>query len=289
MATTLLAVDDSNTMRKVLEITFSGEDYTTVIAATAAEAMNKLASDRPQLALIDAGLDGDGYALCQQIKSAAPGIAVILLTSKHQPYDRTRGGQVGADDFMDKPFDTQQLLDRVKSLSSGRPQVGSRPVSPPVSAPAPMAASTAASSVAARPRAQTLSYGTPTAGARDASAASATPPTADASRLRTPTLTTGTPPSALEQRPVSPLISPPTSPITTQGLAPAAQAALATANGSADSGLASKLASLGLTSDQVHAVLALSREIVEQAVWEVVPTLAETMIREELDRLTAQL
>lgn len=272
MATTLLAVDDSNTMRKVLEITFSGDDYQTVTAASAAEAMNKLASDRPQLALIDAGLDGDGYALCQKIKSAAPGIAVILLTSKHQPYDRTRGAQVGADDFMDKPFDTQQLLDRVKSLSAGRPQVASRPV-------APMATSTTAASVAARPRAQTLSYGTPTAGTFDAAAAS----TPDAARPRTPTLTTGTPPSALEQRPASPA--------TTPGLAPAAQNTVfaAAANGVGGSGLASKLASLGLTSDQVHAVLALSREIVEQAVWEVVPTLAETMIREELDRLTAQL
>jgi len=270
LATTLLAVDDSNTMRKVLEITFSGDDYQTVTAASAAEAMNKLASDRPQLALIDAGLDGDGYSLCQQIKSAAPGIAVILLTSKHQPYDRTRGAQVGADDFMDKPFDTQQLLDRVKSLSAGRPQVASRPV-------APMATSTTAASVGARPRAQTLSYGTPTAGTPGA----ASPP--DAARPRTPTLTTGTPPSALEQRPASP--------ITTQGLAPAAQDAVfaAAANGAGSPGLAGKLASLGLTSDQVHAVLALSREIVEQAVWEVVPTLAETMIREELDRLTAQL
>jgi len=280
LATTLLAVDDSNTMRKVLEITFSGDDYQTVTAASAAEAMNKLASDRPQLALIDAGLGGDGYALCQQIKTAAPGIAVILLTSKHQPYDRTRGAQVGADDFMDKPFDTQQLLDRVKSLSAGRPQAASRPV-------APMAASTTTASVAARPRAQTLSYGTPTAGAPDASTA----PAADAPRLRTPTLTTGTPPSALEQRPPSAVpVQRPASPVTTQGLAPAAQDAVfaAAANGGG-SGLAGKLASLGLTSDQVHAVLALSREIVEQAVWEVVPTLAETMIREELDRLTAQL
>lgn len=271
-------------MRKVLEITFSGEDYTTVTAASAAEAMNKLASDRPQLALIDAGLDGDGYALCQQIKSAAPGIAVILLTSKHQPYDRTRGGQVGADDFMDKPFDTQQLLDRVKSLSAGRPQIASRPPVSPPAPPSPMAASTTASSVAARPRAQTLSYGTPTAGAPDASAA----PVADASRLRTPTLTTGTPPSALDQRPpISVPFQRPASPITTQGLAPVAQAVLAATADS--SGLLGKLAGLGLTADQAHAVLALSREIVEQAVWEVVPTLAETMIREELDRLTAQL
>jgi hypothetical protein len=53
-------------------------------------------------------------------------------------------------------------------------------------------------------------------------------------------------------------------------------------------GLSGKLEALGLTSDQVQAVLALSREVVEQVVWEVVPVLAETMIKEELQRLTSE-
>jgi hypothetical protein len=52
--------------------------------------------------------------------------------------------------------------------------------------------------------------------------------------------------------------------------------------------LAGKLAELGLTSAQVDAVLALSREVVERVVWEVVPQLAETMIREEITRLTKE-
>jgi hypothetical protein len=51
-------------------------------------------------------------------------------------------------------------------------------------------------------------------------------------------------------------------------------------------GLAGKLEGLGLTPEQVQAVLALSREVVEQAVWEVVPILAETLIKEEIRRLT---
>ena len=50
--------------------------------------------------------------------------------------------------------------------------------------------------------------------------------------------------------------------------------------------LESKLGALGLTAEQVSAVLALSREVVEAAVWEVVPTLAETLIKEEIRRLT---
>jgi hypothetical protein len=50
----------------------------------------------------------------------------------------------------------------------------------------------------------------------------------------------------------------------------------------------SKLGALGLTKDQITSVLALSREVVEQVVWEVVPVLAETMIREEIRRVTAE-
>jgi hypothetical protein len=52
--------------------------------------------------------------------------------------------------------------------------------------------------------------------------------------------------------------------------------------------LAERLAGMGLTADQVSGVLALSREVVEQVVWEVVPVLAETLIKEEIARLTSQ-
>jgi len=64
----------------------------------------------------------------------------------------------------------------------------------------------------------------------------------------------------------------------------ATTAAVATATNGA---LAAKLSHLGLTDAQVSGVLALSREVVEQVVWEVVPVLAETMIREEIKRLTS--
>jgi hypothetical protein len=66
-------------------------------------------------------------------------------------------------------------------------------------------------------------------------------------------------------------------------VAPAAAAVVTVANGQ----LAAKLQHLGLTEAQVSAVLALSRDVVEKVVWEVVPVLAETMIREEIKRLTS--
>ncbi|MDD9968177.1 MAG: response regulator, partial [Myxococcales bacterium] len=65
-----------------------------------------------------------------------------------------------------------------------------------------------------------------------------------------------------------------------------ASAAVARATQSAGADLASKLDGLGLTQQQVEGVLSLSRELVEQVVWEVVPDLAETLIKEEIRRLT---
>jgi CheY-like chemotaxis protein len=141
LTTTLLAVDDSKTMRKVIEITFSGEDYRLVLCGSAQDALSKL-SERPSVALVDAGLDGaSGYELCRQLKAAQPGLGVVILSSKQQPYDRSLGGQVGADDFADKPFDTQQLLDKVSALAKKAAGAGA-PAPMPAAPPAHVSRST---------------------------------------------------------------------------------------------------------------------------------------------------
>jgi hypothetical protein len=70
--------------------------------------------------------------------------------------------------------------------------------------------------------------------------------------------------------------------------APAAAAPIAAAMSGNGADFAQKLGALGLTSQQVEGVLSLSREVVERVVWEVVPTLAETLIREEIQRLTKE-
>jgi hypothetical protein len=69
---------------------------------------------------------------------------------------------------------------------------------------------------------------------------------------------------------------------------PAARAEAQKTTASLPADLESKLQGLGLTTEQVQGVLALSKEVVEQVVWEVVPALAETMIKEEIARLTAE-
>lgn len=275
MTTTLLAVDDSKTMRRVLEITFAGEDFRTVLCESADEALGKL-GENPQVALVDAGLDNAaGYELCQKIKAAAPNVAVVMLSSKQQPYDRARGSAVGADDFVDKPFDTQQLLEKVTTIAR---RAASAPVMA-VAAPAPVVMPSASAGAkpqaaeATRPRVQTLAYGsTPTPNIP----ASPAPPQVQAARPVQPIVPAARP--AMASAPVVEVASRPVSPmIPTPAAAPPVEALPAD--------FAGKLGSLGLSGAQVEAVLALSREVVEQVVWEVVPTLAETMIKEELKRL----
>ena len=271
MTTTLLAVDDSKTMRKVLEITFAGEDFRTVLCESADEALGKL-GENPQVALVDAGLDNaGGYELCQKIKAASPNVAVVMLSSKQQPYDRARGSAVGADDFVDKPFDTQQLLEKVTTIAR---RAASAPVMTAV-APAPVVMPSASAKAAdpgiGRPRVQTLAYGATSPVIPASPAPAPVAPVQPVANVR-PTITSA-PAIELGSSPVAR-----SAPRSAPRAAPAPAAAL-------PADFAGKLGGLGLSNAQVEAVLSLSREVVEQVVWEVVPTLAETIIKEELKRL----
>ena len=117
MTKTLLAVEDSKTMRKVLGITFANDEFEAVLAESPQQAMSQLEQLRPDVVLLDVTLgEISGYELCRQVKSRAPGTPVMILSSRQQPYDPVRGAEVQADDFIDKPFDTQQLRDKVKKL-----------------------------------------------------------------------------------------------------------------------------------------------------------------------------
>ncbi len=333
MPTTLLAIDDSVTMRKVLEMTFAGEDFRVVSADSADAGLAKLRSERPSIVLCDVTLDGPGgYAVCAKIKSENPTVAVLLLASKQQPYDAHKGQSARADDFIEKPFDTQQLIDKVKRLAS-RPVEAAAPARP--AAPAPMSVGPATqpgvAPVAGRPppapaapaRAPggpapapqnrpavpgvaagigrgTLAYG---AYAMQNPAAPPAPPQASAAPPHA--APSGQAPGAspagygASRQPAAPSpVAPPVAPVAPHGTSPgmaspagvgAVAASAAVAASSASNGqLAAKLQHLGLSDAQVSAVLSLSREVIEKVVWEVVPVLAETMIREELKRLTTE-
>ncbi len=264
MPKTLLAVDDSVTMRKVLEITFSGEDFRVVTADGRNGALAAL-NEQPQVAVIDTVLAGeDGYALAKEVRQRAPGAVIVLLSSRYNPHDASRAKDAGADDFIDKPFETQALIDKVKKASANKEAA-------PAPAPTPITAGAATSSSPA------VAPAAPAAAAARPAPAAATP--IGRPSPRSPTLVFGeTPPSP------SPAVtsSSKTVPVAAVAAATSGSGVAAVVNGH----LASKLGDLGLSPQQADAVLALSRDVVERVVWEVVPQLAETLIKEEIARLT---
>jgi CheY-like chemotaxis protein len=307
VASTLLAVDDSVTMRKVLEITFAGPDFRVVTANSPDAALQKLKSDKPDLVIADLSLDPmNGYDLCKAIKKASPSTPVLLLSSKQNAFDAAKGTAAQADEHMDKPFDTQQMIDKVKKLLAAQPAgakvatapakepsaqttpsmqspvapvaVAARPVAAPSVGTATLPAATTAAAIAASSappqRAKTLIYNPPPAGGAAAPARTPAGPT-PVSGLPTQ----AKPETKPEPRPAPAEVHAPTA-------APAAFAPVAAATAHVNGQMAAKLGDLGLTSAQIDAVLALSREVVERVVWEVVPVLAETIIKEEIGRLT---
>lgn len=276
MTTKLLAVDDSKTMRKVLDITFAGDNYDSNIVGSADEALASLRSNPPQVAVVDGHLGGSsGYDLVKQIKAEAPGVKVMLLSSKQRPYDAAQGGAAGVDDHFDKPFDSNKFLDKLGQLGVGAAAPAAAPSPAPAAAVAPRPAPAAAPSSPA-PSAPAPSAPAPVAKAPVSAAPVARAPVA--SKPAAPQA----PPAARPQAPPARVSEP--APVATAPAAAAPAAAVAAATGS----MSGKLSDMGLSAEQVEGVLALSREVVEQVVWEVVPTLAETLIKEEIARLTAE-
>ncbi len=283
MTTTLLAVDDSVSMRKVFEITFAGEDFRVISADGADAALAKAKSDKPQIALVDLSLPGtDGYALCRSLKSEVPGILVVLLSSKQTPYDAAKGTGCGADDHADKPFDTQAMIDRVKKVSTAKaampdtaappPPVAAPPRPPMPSGPGGTIPGTQAPGIAPAAPAPRPAVASAPAVQRPAAPAAPRPPAAPV--IAKPAASPAPPP-------VAPKPAAPSAPVA----APVVAAPIAAAVNGA---MGDKLSGLGLTPAQADAVLALSRDVVERIVWEVVPVLAETLIKEEIARLTKE-
>ncbi len=293
MPKTLLAIDDSATMRKVLEITFVGEDFVVLTANDRAALVAKL-SENPSAVVIDTTLDGDdGYAICKEVRQRLPRAAIVLMSSRYTPYDQGRGKDAGADDYVDKPFDTQQLIDKVKKAigtrEAGAPaQVAAPP--PPVAAAPPQPAYTPPQPQQPMPRLSNESPPAPAARPAFQPYQPGTAPQRSGTLMFAPDGPAVPPPAVgaapappFKPAPVAAPAAPAKPPITVA--APPVAVAVASTNGQ----LAPKLAQLGLTPAQIDGVLALSREVIEQVVWEVVPHLAEAMIKEEIARLTKRI
>ncbi|MBI4700437.1 MAG: response regulator [Deltaproteobacteria bacterium] len=130
---TILAVDDSVTMRKVLELTFVGAEFELVTVDSAGAAIERIKAARPALVIADVSLPPtDGYELCNSVKLTAPDVPVLMLSSKHNPFDPGKGARAEA--HIDKPFDTEEMLKRAReTIQAGakRAQPEPRPAAEP--------------------------------------------------------------------------------------------------------------------------------------------------------------
>jgi two-component system phosphate regulon response regulator OmpR len=127
---TILIVDDEPGVREVLEEYLGAHGYGAITAPSASEARTIAAAQPIDLALIDINMPGeDGLSLARHLRERYARIAVVMLTSASTVVDRIVGLEMGADDYIPKPFDPRELLARVKSVlrrtsAAARAEVG---------------------------------------------------------------------------------------------------------------------------------------------------------------------
>jgi CheY-like chemotaxis protein len=134
MGKKILLADDSITIQKVIELTFSDEDFDVVTVGNGRLALERLAEVRPDIVLCDIIMpEKDGYEVCEQIKKSASfsHVPVLLLTGAFEPFDQERAARAGYDGSLAKPFEPETLIAKVRDLLARAPQRAA-PSTPPV-------------------------------------------------------------------------------------------------------------------------------------------------------------
>src|SRR5918912_3779754 len=140
----ILLADDSITIQKVVELTFSDGDYEVTAVNNGAKAIQKLSEMRPDIILSDIIMpEKNGYEVCEYVKSHPEfrNIPVVLLTGTFEPFDPDRADKAGCDAVVTKPFESQSLIQKVEELISA---ALSAPPAPPAAEPVPEPAAFAA-------------------------------------------------------------------------------------------------------------------------------------------------
>ncbi len=138
MSIKILLADDSITIQKVIGIIFGGGEYSLPVVDNGRAAIDRAHDVSPDVLLIDALMPGmSGYEVCETIRST-PDLAqkpILLLTGSFEPFDEPRARTCGADDFLAKPFESQQIITKVKELYAlGISRAGAAPQPEPRSA-----------------------------------------------------------------------------------------------------------------------------------------------------------
>jgi len=113
---TILVVEDDPSIRLGLERNLSYEGYSVVTAANGPDGLEAAFRDRPDLVLLDVMLPGtSGLEICRSIRKHDPTLPILILSARTQENDRVQGLEIGADDYISKPFSVRELLARVRT------------------------------------------------------------------------------------------------------------------------------------------------------------------------------
>jgi two-component system, OmpR family, response regulator len=116
---TILVVDDEANIADLVEMYLRKEGFRVLKAGTGEDGLAAAKRERPRLVVLDVGLPGiDGLEVCRRLRAddAGPGIPVIFLTARDSEIDRILGLEMGADDYLTKPFSPRELVARVKAI-----------------------------------------------------------------------------------------------------------------------------------------------------------------------------
>ncbi len=120
----ILIVDDDENIAELISLYLTKEFYAARVAHTGEEALELFPVFRPDLILLDLMLPGiDGYEVCRELRRTSQ-VPIIMLSAKGEVFDKVLGLELGADDYMIKPFDSKELVARVKAIlrrTSARP------------------------------------------------------------------------------------------------------------------------------------------------------------------------
>jgi two-component system response regulator MprA len=113
----VLVVDDDPPIRRMLERTFAAEGYRVEAAADGGEALAAVERSVPDLVVLDVAMPGiDGLAVCRRLRRHGLAMSILLLTARDAVADRVAGLDAGADDYLVKPFASEELLARARAL-----------------------------------------------------------------------------------------------------------------------------------------------------------------------------
>ncbi len=113
---TIVAVEDDPAIADLIDLYLRREDHRVYLAADGERGLELFATHRPEVVVLDVGLPGiDGLEVCRRIRATDPTVAIIFLTARDDEVDRIIGLEMGADDYLTKPFSPRELVARVKA------------------------------------------------------------------------------------------------------------------------------------------------------------------------------